>query len=166
MKTKNHTQRFESRELVIKKNSKVYKIVEDPIFIFDKKKKIYIPQPTRYWILDKELRKAIGRLEEKGYIAEFCREITEKDNLFYFFVELHKREVKKRVDIFYKYYSDFKDYPLSSVILNEDIGIGGISNFRNKPFKVKCLHLWTAYHLASEEFENPIGDFVLKNIDY
>ncbi len=166
MKIKHLNQKFESRELIIKKNSKVYKIIEDPIFIFDKKKKIYIPQPTRYWILDKKLRKAIGRLEEKGYIEKFCREITENDNLFNFFVELHKREVKKRVDIFYKYYLDFKDYPLSSVILNEDIGIGGISNFRNKPFKVKCLHLWTAYHLASEEFENPIGDFVLKNIDY
>ena len=158
--------RFKSKELNITLNGKVYKVVEDPLFIFDKKKKIYIPQPTRYWILEKNLRKSIGRLEEKGYIAYFCKKITEDNNLFNLFVELHKKEVKKRIDLFNNCYSDFKNYPLSSVILNEDIGIGGISNFKNKPFKVKCLHLWTAYHLADKDFENPIGEFVLKNIDY
>ena len=166
MKIKESLDRFKTEEITIRKNNKVYKVVRDPLFIFHRKKKIYIPQPTRYWILDKNLRKAIGRLEEKGYIADFCKKITEDDNLFNFFVDLHKKEVKKRLEIFEKFYSDFKSYPLSSVILNEDIGIGGISNFKNKPFKVKCLHLWTAYHLGDKDFENPIGEFVLKNIDY
>jgi len=50
------------------------------------------------------------------------------------------------------------------VLLNKDIGIGGIRNFRTKPFKVRCLHLWTAYHLGDEEFKNPIGEFVLSKI--
>ncbi len=153
-----------SKELEIEYKGKIYKVVEDPIFIL--KKGIYIPQPTRYWILDKRLRKAIGRLEEKGYIAKFCDMITNDEKLFNFFVDLHKKEVKKRKEIFYKYFSSFKDFLLSKVILNEDIGIGGISNFRNKPFKVKCLHLWTAYHLADEDFRNPIGEFVLNNIEY
>jgi len=149
----------------IKYNGKIFEVVEDPLFIWDKKKKIYIPQPTRYWILNKRLRKAIGRLEEKGYIADFCKKITNNDELFDFFLKLHEKEVKKRIRLFNEEYSEFKDYPLASVILNKDIGIGGISNFRNKPFKVKCLHLWTAYHLANNEFQNPIGEFVLENID-
>ena len=155
---------FSSKEITVKYGGKFYKIVEDPLFIWDKKKKIYIPQPTRFWILDKELRKAIGRLEEKGYIAEFCKKITEDEDMFKFFVNLHKKEVQKRKELFEKYYKDFHNYPLSSVILNDDIGIGGIGNFKNKPFKVKCLHLWTAYHLGDKELQNPIGEFVLKNI--
>ena len=156
---------FSSKVHSVEYKGKKFEIVEDPLFVWDKKKKIYIPQPTRYWILDKELRKAIGRLEEKGYIADFCKKITEDDNLFNFFLNLHEREVEKRIKLFNEQYKEFKDYPLASVILNKDIGIGGIGNFRNKPFKVKCLHLWTAYHLAEEEFKNPIGEFVLENLD-
>jgi len=155
---------FSSKIHLIKIGNKKYEIVEDPLFVWDKKKKIYIPQPTRFWILDKEFRKSIGRLEEKGYIAEFCDKITNDVELFNFFVNLHEREIEKRIELFNKYYSDFHDYPLSKFILNRDIGIGGISNFRNKPFKVKCLHLWTAYHLGDKNFQNPIGEFVLERI--
>jgi hypothetical protein len=164
MNTKGFSLPFSFKIHKVKIGNRTYEVVEDPLFVWDKKKKIYIPQPTRYWILDKELRKEIGRLEEKGYIAEFCKKITNDDDLFKFFVELHKKEVKKRIELFKKYYKDFYNYPLSSVILNEDIGIGGIGNYKNKPFKVKCLHLWTAYHLADKEFKNPIGEFVLSNI--
>ncbi|MDQ7081775.1 MAG: DUF501 domain-containing protein [Aquificota bacterium] len=29
---------------------------------------------------------------------------------------------------------------------------------------MRCLHLWTAYHLGEEEFRNPIGEFVLSKV--
>jgi len=39
-----------------------------------------------------------------------------------------------------------------------------LKNFWEKPFKIKCLHLWVAYHLGNKEFENFIGSYVLEKI--
>ncbi|WP_457640841.1 DUF501 domain-containing protein [Persephonella sp.] len=139
-------------------------VEEQPLLIWDKKRGIYIPQPTRFWILDKKFHADISRLEEKGYIKYFSEKITDDEKLFVFFINLHRQEVKKRERILKENYPDLLDYPLTKVLLDKNLGIGGIRNFMNKPFKVKCLHLWTAYHLGDEGFKNPIGQFVLDNI--
>jgi len=144
------------------------KVVENPIVVFENG--IYRPEPTRFWILEPELKKAISKLESEGYIKKLSDEITKDEELFNFFVSLHEREVKKREEILKRdfpeiYYGQRKwDIVCKRVLLNKDIGIGGIRNFRAKPFKVRCLHLWTAYHLGDEEFKNPIGEFVLSKI--
>ncbi len=142
------------------------KVVEDPIII--EKNGTLIPQPTRFWILDKELRKEISRLEEKGVIKQFSEKITKDDYLFKFFLNIHLLEVKTREEILKQKYpeilksNDKTAKRIKDVLLNT--GVGGIGNFKNKPFKVKCLHLWTAYHLGDKRFENPIGEYVLSKI--
>lgn len=142
--------------------------VENPIVVFENG--IYRPEPTRFWILDRDLRGAISKLESEGWIRKLSEEITSNGELFEFFIKLHEKEVKKRREIlrrdFLQIYEGTGKWDLvcKRVLLNPDVGIGGIRNFRAKPFKVRCLHLWTAYHLGDEEFRNPIGEFVLSKI--
>ena len=134
-------------------------VVENPPVIYDEKKGVYTPQPTRFWILNKDLRSKISKLEEKGWIKKWEEKITQDKKLFDFFVNLHKKEIEKR-----KKFIKGKKYPDYVVKKLLSTGIGGIQDFDKKPFKVKCLHLWTAYHLGDEDFKNPIGQFVLDNI--
>jgi len=134
-------------------------LIENPPVIYDKKKGIYIPQPTRFWIVNKDLRSKISRLEEKGWIKKWEEKITEDQKLFEFFVNLHKKEIEKRKNLIKG--KKYPDYVVKKLL---NTGIGGIQEFDKKPFKVKCLHLWTAYHLGDEDFKNPIGQFVLENI--
>ncbi len=143
-------------------------VVENPIVVFEKG--IYRPEPTRFWILDKELRGAVSKLESEGYIKKLSEEITADPELFDFMVSLHEKEIKKREEILKRDFPQIYegtgkwDIVCKKVLLNPDVGIGGIRNFRSKPFKVRCLHLWTAYHLGDEDFKNPIGEFVLSKI--
>ncbi len=143
-------------------------VVENPIVVFEKG--IYRPEPTRFWILDKELRGAVSKLESEGYIRKLSEEITANPELFDFMVSLHEKEIKKREEILKRDFPQIYegtgkwDIVCKKVLLNPDVGIGGIRNFRSKPFKVRCLHLWTAYHLGDEDFKNPIGEFVLSKI--
>ncbi len=134
-------------------------VAENPPVIYDKKKRIYIPQPTRFWILNKDLRSKISRLEEKGWIEKWEEKVTNDEKLFEFFVNLHRKEIEKR-----KEFIKGKKYPDYVVKKLLSTGIGGIQDFDKKPFKVKCLHLWTAYHLGDEESKNPIGEWVLRKI--
>ncbi len=128
-----------------------------------------IPNPTRFWILEKNFRKKISRLEEKGTIDKLSKEISKDDNLFRFFVNLHILETQIRKQILKERYphiysSKSRQAQIIKKVLLET-GIGGIGNFKTRPFKVKCLHLWTAYHLGDERFKNPIGEYVLSKID-
>ncbi len=140
------------------------KVNKTPIIHFDEKKQIWIPQPTRFWILEKDFHKKISRLEEKGKIKEWERKIQEDESLFRFFVSLHEKEVIRRKEILEKQFKHLENTKAYKVLLDKNLGIGSIRNFRDKPFKVKCLHLWTAYHIGEKEFENPIGEYVLKEI--
>ncbi|WP_457644405.1 DUF501 domain-containing protein [Persephonella sp.] len=145
-------------------NVKSIDVFRQEIIIWDRERKIHVPQPTRFWILDKDVRARISRLEEKGFILFFSEKISSDRSLFDFFISLHELEIKERIKIFKNKYPQFLHHPRFSVLLDKNVGIGGIRNFRNRPFKVKCLHLWTAYHSGDSKFENPIGEFVLKNI--
>jgi len=145
-------------------NVKSIDVYKQDIVVWDEKKGIYIPQPTRFWILDKRIRSRISKLEEKGFISYFSEKISSDDLLFKYFLKLHEIEIKERIEILNKKFFHLLSDPKLSVLLDKKVGIGGIRNFNKKPFKVKCLHLWTAYHSGDRRFENPIGEFVLKNI--
>jgi hypothetical protein len=144
------------------------KVVENPIVVFEKG--IHRPEPTRFWILDRELRGAISKLESEGYIRKFSEDISGDEELFNLFLSLHEREIKERERLLKERFPEIYwgkgkwDEVCKRVLLNPDVGIGGIRNFRRKPFKVRCLHLWTAYHLGDANFRNPIGEFVLSKI--
>ena len=143
-------------------------VVENPIIVFEKG--IYRPEPTRFWILERDFRSAVSRLEAEGWIKRLSEEITSDKGLYDLMVSLHELEVKKRREILEKDYPEILagdsrwDEVCRKVLLDESVGIGGIRNFRSKPFKVRCLHLWTAYHLGDPDFRNPIGEFVLSRI--
>ncbi len=143
-------------------------VVENPIVVFENG--IYRPEPTRFWILDRKVRGDISKLEAEGWIKKFSEMITEDREIFEFFINLHEKEIKKRVEKLRKEFPEIYkgegkwDLVCKRVLLNPDVGIGGIRNFRRKPFKVRCLHLWTAYHLGDRDFENPIGEFVLSKL--
>ncbi len=143
-------------------------VVENPIIVHEKG--IYRPEPTRFWILDKDLRGRISKLESEGWIQKLSRELSEDEEIFMFFVSLHKMEIEERKRILKEQYPEILngtrkwDKVCRDVLLNPDIGIGGIRNFRSKPLKVRCLHLWTAYHLGDRRFQNPIGEFVISRI--
>ncbi len=143
---------------------KRYKAEEVNLIQFDKKKNLWIPQPTRFWILNKDLHKKISRLEEKGLIKKWENKISKDNELFKFFINLHKLEVKKRKRLLEEKYRNLKEEKAFKILLDDNLGIGSIRDFDKKPFKVKCLHLWTAYHLGDKDFENPIGEFVMKEI--
>ncbi len=143
-------------------------VVETPLVIFEKG--IYRPEPTRFWILDRKVRGEISKLEAEGWIRRFSEKITAEKELFRFFTELHEREVRRREEILRERFPEVYrgsgrwDKVCREVLLNPEVGIGGIRKFRSRPFKVRCLHLWTAYHLGEEEFRNPIGEFVLRRL--
>ncbi|WP_457601328.1 DUF501 domain-containing protein [Hydrogenivirga sp.] len=144
------------------------KVVENPIVVYENG--IHRPEPTRFWILDREFRSAVSRLESEGYIRKLSEEITQDEGLFNLLTGLHEREVSRRKEILERDFPEVLhgegkwDRVCREVLLNPDVGIGGIRKFRSKPFKVRCLHLWTAYHLGEEEFRNPIGEFVLSKL--
>ncbi len=143
-------------------------VVENPIVVYERG--IYRPEPTRFWVLDRKVRGEISKLEAEGWIRRFSERITADEELFDFFVRLHEREVEVRrrilKDRFPEVYEGKGKWDLvcKRVLLDPDIGIGGIRKFRSRPFKVRCLHLWTAYHLGDERFRNPIGEFVLSKL--
>ncbi len=144
------------------------RVVENPIVVYEKG--IHRPEPTRFWILDRKVRGEISKIEAEGWIKRFSEMITEDEDLFDLFVGLHEKEVRKREEILRRdfpevYHGTGKwDLVCKRVLLDPNVGIGGIRNFREKPFKVRCLHLWTAYHLGDPEFRNPIGEFVVSKI--
>ncbi len=143
-------------------------MIENPIVVYEKG--IHRPEPTRFWILDKKVRGEISKLEAEGWIRRFSERITADEELFDFFVRLHEREVEVRRRILKERFPEVYegegkwDLVCKRVLLDPDIGIGGIRRFRSRPFKVRCLHLWTAYHLGDERFRNPIGEFVLSKL--
>jgi len=143
-------------------------VVETPLVVFEGD--LYRPEPTRFWILDRKVRGEISRLEAEGWIKRFSETISADEDLFNLFLSLHEREIDRRREILKKRYPQVYrgrgkwDVICRKVLLSRDIGIGGIRNFRSRPFKVRCLHLWTAYHLGEEEFRNPIGEFVLSKL--
>lgn len=143
-------------------------VVENPIVVYERG--IYRPEPTRFWILDRGLRADISRLESEGFIRKLSEEITRDEEVFELMVRLHEREVEKRREILRERFPEVYegegkwDMVCKRVLLDPEVGIGGIRRFKSKPFKVRCLHLWTAYHLGDEEFRNPVGEFVLSKL--
>ncbi len=143
-------------------------VVRNPIVVFEGG--IYRPEPTRFWILDRKVRGEISKLEAEGWIGKFSKNITQDRELFDLFIRLHELEVRERERILKEEFPDVYrgegkwDFVCKRVLLDQNVGVGGIRNFRSKPFKVRCLHLWTAYHLGDPKFRNPIGEFVLSKL--
>lgn len=113
------------------------------------------PFPTLFWLTCPFLRKEIGKLESKGYIKKYQTLLKQNPQLYYDYLNAHRKTREKRISFAKKLHPDVElSNPLFSSLFN---GIGGILNLEN----VKCLHLQVANFLGG--IENPIGKMVIES---
>lgn len=100
------------------------------------------PMPTRYWLCDRELRQAIGRLEAAGGVRAAEREVDA--------VALAGAHVR---------YAAERDaaLPRGHCGPRPSGGVGGTRT------GVKCLHAHYAHHLAGGD--DPVGRWVADRLD-
>ena len=95
------------------------------------------PMPTRYWLVDPELRRAIGTLESAGGVRQAEREV-DRDELS----DAHRR---------YAYERD-THLPAEYTGPRPSGGVGGTRA------GIKCLHAHFAWYLAGGD--DPVGRWV------
>ena len=95
------------------------------------------PMPTRYWLVDEQLRRLVGRLESEGGVraAEAAVDATE-------LADAHARYAEERDAAI----------PKSHRGPRPSAGVGGTRR------GVKCLHAHFAWHLAGGD--DPVGRWV------
>ncbi len=132
-----------------------------------KSKNKWIPEFTRYWIKrDTPLYIEISRLEAQGTIKKLEQEIRNNPELQQQLKELHKKEIEIRIKLLENFPDQEPFASLKQILKQRNIGLGGIRDWQEKQ-TIKCLHLWTAYHLLEpQNFRNFIGEYVLKFITY
>ena len=144
-------------------------IIQQNFFIFfpiRKHKNKWIPEFTRYWIKrETRLYKEISRLEAQGTIKKLEAEIKNNIKLQQKLKQLHRKEIEIRIKLLDKFPDNEPFGTLKQILKQENIGLGGIRDWQQK-HTLKCLHLWTAYHLLEpQNFSNFIGEYVLGIID-
>ncbi len=99
------------------------------------------PMPTRYWLVDRDLSKAVSRLEADGAVRAAEREIDPAG-----LAAAHERYAAER----------------DASLAVEHAGprpSGGVGGTRTG---VKCLHAHLAYHLAGGD--DPVGRWVVDRL--
>ncbi len=99
------------------------------------------PMPTRYWLIDKSMVAAIGRLEAAGGVRQAESEIDSSA-----IAEAHRRYALERD----------AQMPVDHVGPRPSGGVAGTRE------GVKCLHAHYAWHLAGGD--DPVGRWVAERI--
>lgn len=102
-----------------------------------------VPFPTLYWLSSKELCKAIGQIEGKGWVKEIETRLQQDAELKEAFLQNQKAYVARRWELMLPQDKQRID-ALGFTEMFERYGIGGISQWD----KVRCLHMQYAHHLA------------------
>ena len=113
------------------------------------------PFPTLFWLINKDLKKRLDRLEASGLIQELEDKIEHNPKM----QEQLKEDNTRYISLRNEYMSNETKDKLKELNYYEHlqkIGIGGISNFS----KVRCLHMQYAFHLVSK---NMIGSILDEN---
>ena len=100
------------------------------------------PFPTLYWLSCPRARSVIGRLEERGVMAEMTRRLAADADLAASYGEAHRDYLRRRDALH---------------VLPDAPGAGGM------PTRVKCLHVLVAHELATGA--NPLGREALAMLD-
>lgn len=110
------------------------------------------PFPTLYWLSSKDLHKAIGQIETKGFVKEVEQRIQDDEDFRDRYLANQKSYVEQR---WLAMHPDDKARieTLGFTKLFHNYGIGGISQWN----KVRCLHMQYAHHLAAE---NVVGQWM------
>ena len=122
-----------------------------------------VPFPTLYWLSSKELCKAIGQIEGRGWVKQIEARLQEDDALREEYLADQNRYVKTRWDMMLPE-DKARIEELGFTDMFDRYGIGGISQWD----KVRCLHMQFAHYLADG---NVIGrlldqEFHLTSKDY
>jgi uncharacterized protein len=99
------------------------------------------PMPTRYWLVDPDIRARIGRLEAQGGVNEAEGAVSS-----HLLAEAHDRYARER----------------DALIASEWTGprpSGGVGGTR---FGVKCIHAHVAWWLAGGD--DPVGDWAAERL--
>lgn len=102
-----------------------------------------VPFPTLYWLSSKELCKAIGQIEGKGWVKEIEARLASDEELRMAYLENQKSYIAKRWELMLPE-DKARIEELGFTEMFERYGIGGISRWD----KVRCLHMQYAHHLA------------------
>jgi uncharacterized protein len=111
------------------------------------------PFPNMYWLSDKNLCKAIDKIESHGFVKELENSIIPDDEtLKEMLIKNHSQYIQKRWNYF------TKEHDLESIlpVYQESLktkGIGGLSKFD----RVRCLHMHYAHYLVDG---NSIGELL------
>jgi hypothetical protein len=124
-----------------------------------------VPFPTLYWLSSKELCKAIGQIEGRGWVKHIEALIQEDEALKAQYLADQARYVKTRWEMMLPE-DKARIETLGFTEMFDRYGIGGISQWD----KVRCLHMQFAHHLADgnvigrlldEEFDLSAKDYRL-----
>ncbi len=99
------------------------------------------PMPTRYWLVDAWLCRAVSRLEGQGAVREAERSVSEQD-----LIALHNRYAQER----------------DALVKPDHVGplpTGGVGGTRKG---VKCLHAHLAHYLATGE--DVVGEWTARQL--
>lgn len=110
------------------------------------------PFPTLYWLCSKDLHRAIGTIETRGWVKQIEQRIQEDEVLREKFYANHQQYVQKRSEQMQSEDKAIIEQRGFSELF-ERYGIGGISQWD----KVRCLHMQYAHHLVDT---NVIGQLL------
>lgn len=102
-----------------------------------------VPFPTLYWLSSKDLCKAIGQIEGKGWVKEIESRLQADAELRDAYLQNQKDYVARRWDLMLAE-DKARIEVLGFTEMFTRYGIGGISQWD----KVRCLHMQYAHHLA------------------
>lgn len=109
------------------------------------------PFPTLYWLSCRDLCRAIGRIEDEGWVKQIEQELAEDTALRETYLAQQQRYVARRWQLM-REEDRQRIEQLGFSPLFERYGIGGIAQWD----KVRCLHMQYAHWLA--EGDNVIGE--------
>jgi uncharacterized protein len=101
-----------------------------------------VPMPTRFWLVDPEIRSLVGRLESQGGVRRAESEIGPEP-----LQEAHARYAQERDALIPPGWTGPRPH-------------GGVGGTRNG---VKCLHAHVAWWLAGGD--DPVGRWVIDQVD-
>lgn len=109
------------------------------------------PFPTLYWLCGRDLCRAIGRIEDSGWVKQIEQALQDDDDLRETYLAQQQRYVARRWALM-REDDRQRIEQLGFTELFDRYGIGGIAQWD----KVRCLHMQYAHWLA--EGDNIIGE--------
>ena len=103
------------------------------------------PFPTMYWLVCPELSKKISQLEASGFIKDLENEVSESKTLSESLFKIHESYRKEREDLYKELKLEVSESMEKTI---SQTGVGGVADFS----RVRCLHMFYAYHLVKENF--------------